>query len=126
MKFSKLATRLKRAFVQERPRANMPEDPEKLKLFKLAEEALRRVEVPGYGVNIVDSGVVKLLRLTNDGRLIVFLDYYGTDPGCYFCRFLNGYLWSRIFKSMKEELERAGFYKVTLIDYYSGMLLEEF
>ena len=125
MKVSKLATRLKRAFVQERPKREVPQDPEMLRKFKLAEEALRKVEVPGYGVNIVDSGVVKLLRLTDDERLIVFLDYFGSDPACYFCRFLNNYLWSRIINKAKEELKKVGFTKLTFMDYYTGFLLEE-
>lgn len=103
---------------------NLP--PEYLEKFKKAEEALKKVEVPGFDVDIVSSGVVKKLSLVEGGsRLLVYVDYTGSDPVCNFCRFLNNHLWQKIVRRAREELEKVGFDKVTFIDFYSGFLLEE-
>jgi len=97
--------------------------PEVLELFRRAEEALSRVEVPGYDMDLVSAGVVKRLRLSN-GRLIVFLDYYGTDPSCFFCRFINQAMWNTILSKASKELAKAGIENVEFVDYYTGLRLE--
>ena len=100
--------------------------PSYLEKFKLAEKALKKVEIPGYGVDIVSSGLVKKMSLVEDGtRLVVYLDYTGSSPACYFRKFLNDHLWLRILREAKEELMKAGFDKVTFIDFRSDSLLEE-
>ncbi|BEP16767.1 hypothetical protein PYJP_01190 [Pyrofollis japonicus] len=99
-------------------------DPRVLELFRRAEEALSRVEVPGYDVDLVSSGIVKRLRLSRDNKLIVFLDYYGTDPSCYFCRFINQALWNTILSKARRELEEAGITSVVFVDYATGLELE--
>ncbi len=125
MKITRFATQIKKALVQKRVKSELPIDPDKLDMFKAAERALRNVKVPGYEVNVIDSGVVKLLRLTDDGKLVVFLDYFGSDPVCYFCRFLNNYLWSKIVSEAREELKKEGFTNIIFVDYYTGFLLED-
>jgi len=97
--------------------------PEILAAFRKAEEALRRVEIPGYDFDIVSSGVVKRLRLSGD-KLIVFLDYFGTDPSCFFCRFINQALWNTILSKAAKELEKAGIRNVEFVDYATGLKLE--
>ncbi len=86
-----------------------------------AEAALRRVKVPGYDVDVVSSGVVVKFRVSMDGaRIIVFVDYSGSNPGCSFCRFLNDTLWRRILSGIREALEGAGFREVYIIDWARG------
>jgi metal-sulfur cluster biosynthetic enzyme len=99
-------------------------DPSVLELFRRAEGALRRVEVPGYDVDLVSSGIVKRLRMSRDNKLIVFLDYYGTDPSCYFCRFINQALWNTILSKARRELEQVGITSVVFVDYATGLELE--
>ena len=129
MRIGKLKSAFKRIlpplqYSPQVPTNNLP--PEYLEKFKKAEEALKNVEVPGYGVDIVSSGVVKKLSLVDGAsRLVVYVDYTGSDPVCYFCRFLNNYLWQRIVHKAREELKKVGFDQVTFMDFYSGLLLEE-
>jgi metal-sulfur cluster biosynthetic enzyme len=86
-----------------------------------AEAALRRVKVPGYDVDVISSGVVVKFRVSMDGeRIIVFVDYSGSNPGCSFCRFLNDTLWKRILSGIREALEGAGFKEVYIIDWARG------
>lgn len=71
---------------------------------------MRRVKVPGYDVDVISSGIVVKFRVSMDGkRIIVFVDYSGSNPGCSFCRFLNDTLWRRILAGISEALESAGF-----------------
>lgn len=86
-----------------------------------AEAALRRVKVPGYDVDVISSGVVVKFRVSMDGeRIIVFVDYSGSNPGCSFCRFLNDTLWRRILAGIREALESSGFKEVYIIDWARG------
>lgn len=80
-------------------------------------EALSRVVVPGYDVDIVSSGVVARIRVGFDGaRIIVYLDYSGSNPGCSFCRFLNDRLWDKILRDARRRLEEAGFREAIFLD----------
>ena len=91
-----------------------------------AEEALRGVVVPGYDVDVVSSGVVVKLRVSRDGSgVMVFIDYYGRNPGCSFCRFISDTLWAKIFREMVEALRRASFERVVIVEAYTGALLHD-
>ncbi len=86
-----------------------------------AEEALRRVMVPGYDVDVISSGVVVRFRVSYSGdRIMVFVDYSGSNPGCSFCRFLNDSLWRRLLSDMRESLRGAGFREVIIVDWARG------
>lgn len=86
-----------------------------------AEAALRRVKVPGYDVDVVSSGVVVKFRVSMDGeRIMVFVDYSGSNPGCSFCRFLNDALWRRLLAEIRGALEEAGFREVYIADWARG------
>ena len=86
-----------------------------------AMQALSRIIVPGYDVDLVSSGVVTRIRVKYDGSgILVFLDYQGSNPGCSFCRFLNDYVWRRILEEAKTRLEEAGFSEVAFVDSITG------
>lgn len=91
------------------------------KLAKVVEEVLREVEVPGFDVDVVSSGVVRSFRLSKDGkRVAVLVDFLGSDPSCGFCRFINHTLWSTIARRIKEALRATGFEEVLVVDVRSG------
>ncbi|ABM80886.1 iron-sulfur cluster assembly protein [Hyperthermus butylicus] len=92
-------------------------------IFHRAESVLRQVIVPGFDADIVSLGVVRKLRLSGD-TLVVFVDYTGTDPSCFFCRFINNQLWRTILSKAKSALHEAGFDKVVFIDYRTGLEIE--
>jgi len=80
-------------------------------------EALSRVSVPGYDVDIVSSGVVARVLVSLDGsKVAVFLDYTGSNPSCSFCRFLNDRVWAKILGEARAALEEAGFEEIYLLD----------
>ncbi|MEB3757764.1 MAG: hypothetical protein GSR76_02795 [Desulfurococcales archaeon] len=82
-----------------------------------AMNALSRVVVPGYDVDIVSSGVVTRIRVRYDGSgIVVFLDYQGSNPGCSFCRFLNDNVWRKILGDAKARLEEEGFKEILFVD----------
>ena len=82
-----------------------------------AMNALSRVVVPGYDVDIVSSGVVTRIRVRYDGSgIVVFLDYQGSNPGCSFCRFLNDNVWRKILEDAKARLEEEGFKDILFVD----------
>lgn len=86
-----------------------------------AEAALRRVRVPGYDVDVISSGVVVKFRVSMDGeRIMVFVDYSGSNPGCSFCRFLNDTLWRKILTEIREALKGVGFKEVYIVDWSRG------
>ncbi len=107
---------------ENQPQAAVPRHA--ARLFQKAEEALRRVQVPGYDVDLVASGIVRRMKLTPEGKLIVFLDYYGTDPSCFFCRFINTALWATILEKASKELTQAGIPRHEFRDIATGLLLE--
>ncbi len=54
------------------------------------EQGLRQVIVPGLDGDVISSKVVVKLRVSRGGNIIgVYVDFSGSDPGCYFCRTLN-------------------------------------
>ncbi|MCE4615005.1 MAG: iron-sulfur cluster assembly protein [Desulfurococcales archaeon] len=82
-----------------------------------AMDALSRVIVPGYDVDLVSSGVVTRIRVRYDGSgILVFLDYQGSNPGCSFCRFLNDNVWRRILDDAKARLGESGFSDIVFVD----------
>ncbi|MCE4600528.1 MAG: iron-sulfur cluster assembly protein [Desulfurococcales archaeon] len=104
---------------QERPR--VAQSPFMKKRIDEALAALSKVVVPGYDVDIVSSGVVTRIRVSTDGsRIIVFLDYTGSNPGCSFCRFLNDRIWGKIIGDAKRHLEEAGFKESFFLDAVTG------
>lgn len=91
-----------------------------------AENALRRVPIPGYDVDIVSGGLVERIRVSYDGRrVMVLLGYEKADPGCSFCRFISAAAWSSIVEKAKEELLKAGFTHVLIADSDTGAVLAE-
>lgn len=86
-----------------------------------AMNALSRVIVPGYDVDIVSSGVVTKIRVSFDGsRIVVYLDYTGSNPGCSFCRFLNDRIWKKILDDARTQLEKVGFRESIFLDSVTG------
>ena len=54
------------------------------------EQGLRQVIVLGLDGDVISSKVVVKLRVSRGGNIIgVYVDFSGSDPGCYFCRTLN-------------------------------------
>jgi metal-sulfur cluster biosynthetic enzyme len=91
------------------------------RLAETVERVLRGVEVPGFDIDVVSSGVVRSFRLSRDGRRVaVFVDFLGSDPGCGFCRFVNHTLWSTIARRIREALRASGFDEVSVVDVRSG------
>lgn len=95
-----------------------------LELLMKAEEALKSVVIPGYDVNLVYSGIVKKLRLTGDGKLLVYLDYTGSDPHCNFCRFINWQLWRKILVQAEDALRRENIPSVIFVDWATNARIE--
>ncbi|MEM0453976.1 MAG: hypothetical protein QXO98_04915 [Sulfolobales archaeon] len=84
---------------------------------KLVEEALIRVEVPGFDIDVISSGVVRSFRLSKGGdKVIVYVDFLSSDPHCLFCKFINHTLWSTISDSIKKALKEVGLKEVTIVD----------
>ena len=89
--------------------------------IRAAEEALSRVIVPGYDVDVLSSQVVMRFRVSYDGRkILVVVDYSGSNPGCSFCRFLNDSLWRRILRDIYGALRDAGFEEIYIVDWARG------
>jgi metal-sulfur cluster biosynthetic enzyme len=96
-------------------------DPMLKERIRVAEETLRKVVVPGYDVDVVSSGVVMRFRVSYDGKkIMVLVDYSGSNPGCSFCRFLNDTLWNKILNDMVHVLRDAGFEEILLVDWARG------
>ncbi|MEM0506321.1 MAG: hypothetical protein QXW58_03570 [Thermosphaera sp.] len=77
-----------------------------------AERVLRRVVVPGFDVDVVSSSVVSRMRVSRDGeKIIVFVRFKDSDPGCGFCKFLNHALWSTIVERIRDALLDSGLFK---------------
>ncbi len=96
-----------------------------VKLAMKAEEALSKVIVPGFDVDLVSSGAVKRIRVSRDGRSVaVFIDFSGSDPSCNFCRFINWNLWQAILERAEKRLKEEGFSEVVFIDWATGARME--
>lgn len=82
---------------------------------------LSRVEVPGFDVDVVSSGLVKKIRISRDGAgIAVYLDFLGSDPGCGFCKFINHTLIATVAGRIKEALKSLGFTDVFVVDAVTG------
>ncbi len=91
---------------------------------KLVEEVLVSIEVPGFDVDLISSGVVRSFRISSDGsRVAVFVDFLSSDPACPFCKFINHTLWNSIISRIKEELSKVGFKEVLVLDVRSKKYL---
>ncbi len=98
---------------------------ELVKLARRAEEVLSTVEVPGFDVDLVTSGAVKRIRVSRDGGAVaVFIDFTGSDPSCYFCKFINWTLWKRILRDAEARLKESGFRDVEFYDYATMAKIE--
>ncbi len=76
-----------------------------LEKLRLVEDLLREVTVPGFDVDIISSGVVSRFRISKDGRkIIVYLNFSSSDPGCSFCKFINHTLWTTIARNIRDVL----------------------
>ncbi len=93
-------------------------------MFREIEETLRTIMVPGFDIDVIEAGIVRKLRLTRNGTLVLFVDYTSSDPGCNFCRFINDQLWRTILGKIKEVLEKAGYSDVVFIDYRTKFIIE--
>jgi len=88
---------------------------------RLAEKVLSSIEVPGFDVDVVSSGLVTGFRISNDGRKIaVYVDFTGSQLSCLFCKFINNTLWDTIIGEMRERLKEAGFEEVIIVDERFG------
>lgn len=97
-----------------------------LEKARAAEEVLTTVEVPGFDVDLLSSGAVKRIRVSRDGGAVaVFIDFTGSDPSCYYCKFINWSLWRRILRDAAIKLkEEAGFREVVFFDWATGAKIE--
>ncbi len=86
-----------------------------------AVEALKEVEVPGFDVNVIDSGVIAKVTVSRDGKAVaVFVDLTGSDPSCNFCRMINWAIWSKMLLAMEERLRALNFKEVYFFDARTG------
>ncbi|BAA80614.1 hypothetical protein APE_1614 [Aeropyrum pernix K1] len=93
--------------------------------LKKVEEVLASTEVPGFDIDLVTSGVVKRIRLSRDGsKAAIFIDYTGSDPGCYYCKFINWSLWKRLLADVEAKIKSVGVKEVVFIDWATGAVVE--
>lgn len=84
--------------------------------LQLVEDMLRKVIVPGFDVDVVSSGVVSRLRISSDGRkLVVYLSFLSSDPGCPFCKFINHTLWTTIARNIRDTLVSSSLFDEVLV-----------
>lgn len=89
-----------------------------LEKLRLVEDLLREVTVPGFDVDVISSGVVRRFRISKDGRkIIVYLNFSSSDPGCPFCKFINHTLWTTIARNIRDVLiSNSLFDEVLVVD----------
>jgi hypothetical protein len=93
---------------------------------KRAEDALQRVPLPGYGIDIVSAGLVEKIRVGDDGaKVMVALGYEKAKPGGSFCRFTSAAAWKKIIEDTLAMLRGAGFQYMPVVDADSGGILAE-
>ncbi|MEO3994101.1 MAG: hypothetical protein QN229_07350 [Desulfurococcaceae archaeon TW002] len=84
--------------------------------LRSVEDILRKVIVPGFDVDVISSGVVSRLRISSDGRkLIVYLNFLSSDPGCSFCKFINHTLWTTIARNIRDTLVNSSLFDEVLV-----------
>lgn len=82
---------------------------------------LRRVEVPGFDMDVVSSGLVRKVRVSRDGsRIAVYVDFLGSDPVCPFCKFVNHTLMGVVASKIRSSLRDLGFTEVLVVDASTG------
>ncbi len=100
-------------------------EPRLLEAARRAVEALQKISIPGYDVDIVSGGLVKRVRVSRDlQRIAVYIDYTGSDPGCNFCRFISRTAWRRILDDIREALHSQGYQEVIVVDAATGLPVE--
>jgi len=89
-----------------------------LEKLRLVEDLLKEVTVPGFDVDVISSGVVSRFRISKDGRkIIVYLNFSSSDPGCPFCKFINHTLWTTIARNIRDVLiSNSLFDEVLVVD----------
>lgn len=94
--------------------------------LRLVEGMLSRVTVPGFDVDVISSGVVSRLRISSDGRkLIVYLSFLSSDPGCPFCKFINHTLWTTIARNIRDVLISSSLFdEVLVVDEFTKSPLD--
>ncbi|BAN90481.1 hypothetical protein [Aeropyrum camini] len=93
--------------------------------LRRVEEVLASTEVPGFDIDLITSGVVKRIRLSRDGsKAAIFIDYTGSDPGCYYCKFINWSLWKRLLADVEAKIKSVGVKEVVFIDWATGAVVE--
>ena len=96
-----------------------------IELARRAEEVLASIEVPGFDVDFLSTGAVRRIRVSRDGsKVAVFVDFTGSDPSCYYCKFINWSVWKSILGRAEAELKNAGFREVMFIDAATGAKIE--
>ncbi|MFN3268675.1 MAG: hypothetical protein ACK416_05400 [Zestosphaera sp.] len=85
-------------------------------IVEVITEVLGKVEVPGFDVDLMSSGVVRSFRLSKDGRkVVVFVDFLTSDPGCLFCKFINHTLWTTIARNIRDTLVSSSLFDEVLV-----------
>ncbi len=86
--------------------------------LRLVEEILSKVTVPGFDVDVLSSGVVSRFKISSDGKkIVVYLDFRGSDPSCLFCKFINHTLWATIARKIRDALISSSlFSEVYVVD----------
>lgn len=75
------------------------------------------LEFPGLDVDVLNSGVVTRFRISRDGgKLAVFVDFSGSDPGRNFCGMINYSLWAKIISMIKGKVRDLGFSEAVVLD----------
>ncbi|MEM1538378.1 MAG: hypothetical protein QXK12_01910 [Candidatus Nezhaarchaeales archaeon] len=91
------------------------------RLALAVETALRRVKVPGYDIDVINSGLITRFRFSKDAsRIATFVDVTGKTPTCSFCKFISSVLLHTTLKRVKEEVKKLGFNVATFIDAFTG------
>jgi len=92
-----------------------------LEKLRLVEDLLRKVIVPGFDVDVISSGVVSRFRISKDGRkIIVYLNFSSSDPGCPFCKFINHTLWTTIARNIRDVLISTSLFdEVYVVDEFT-------
>ncbi len=86
------------------------------------EMALSSLQVSGFDVDVLSSGVVTRFRISTDGsKIAIFVDFSGSDPSCNFCRMINYSLWAKIISMIKKKMRDLGFSEVVVLDSATGL-----
>ncbi len=83
-----------------------------------AEEILNNIELPGYGVGLVESGLVERLRISRDGRVLgVYINFRGYTQECLYCSTISEWaLYNALRKARERLIAELGLEEVVFID----------